>query len=222
MNKFFFLLALVLSTSAIAQTGIGVASEEFFRVDDEYLYKMGMDTLTHIPHGLVVGASAPDFKAKDQNGNEIHLEKLLKEKPVILVFYRGNWCGICNRYLKKIQDSIEVISERAHLLAISPESEYGIAKMEKKAKISFPLISDKGGRIMQSYDVIFRVNNVYNKRIEKSTGCSIAKNNDAKDAFLPVPATYVVDQSGAIIYYHFDPNYRHRSTIKSMLYHLDL
>lgn len=44
------------------------------------------------PEGLFLGSKAPDFKAKDQSGNEIRLKDLLKKGKVVLVFYRGQWC----------------------------------------------------------------------------------------------------------------------------------
>lgn len=38
---------------------------------------------------LKVGAVAPDFTLKDQNGRQVSLSKA--QKPVVLVFYRGYW-----------------------------------------------------------------------------------------------------------------------------------
>ena len=39
--------------------------------------------------GLPVGAKAPDFKLKDQNGNEHTLKEFLMKGKVALVFYRS-------------------------------------------------------------------------------------------------------------------------------------
>ena len=39
--------------------------------------------------GLAVGAKAPAFKLKDQNGKERTLEEFLKKGKVALVFYRS-------------------------------------------------------------------------------------------------------------------------------------
>ena len=43
------------------------------------------------PEGLFINSKAPDFKAKDQNGNEIVLRDIRKKGPVVLLFYRGYW-----------------------------------------------------------------------------------------------------------------------------------
>jgi cytochrome oxidase Cu insertion factor (SCO1/SenC/PrrC family) len=39
--------------------------------------------------GLKVGEKAPEFKLKDQAGQEQSLTELLKTKPVAIVFYRS-------------------------------------------------------------------------------------------------------------------------------------
>jgi cytochrome oxidase Cu insertion factor (SCO1/SenC/PrrC family) len=39
--------------------------------------------------GLVIGAQAPDFTLKDQNGQDQSLQTLLKNGPVALVFHRS-------------------------------------------------------------------------------------------------------------------------------------
>lgn len=42
--------------------------------------------------GLKVGEKAPEFKLKDQNGNEHTLGEFLKKGNVALIFYRSaNW-----------------------------------------------------------------------------------------------------------------------------------
>jgi cytochrome oxidase Cu insertion factor (SCO1/SenC/PrrC family) len=40
---------------------------------------------------LAKGDVAPDFILSDQNGKSVKLSKLVKKKPVVLVFYRGFW-----------------------------------------------------------------------------------------------------------------------------------
>ena len=46
-------------------------------------------TETVYPGGLKSGDMAPDFTAKDQDGNTLSLKERLKEGPVVILFYRG-------------------------------------------------------------------------------------------------------------------------------------
>src|SRR5689334_3030847 len=74
------------------------------------------------PEGLFISSKAPDFKAKDQHGQEIRLKELLKKGKVVLVFYRGYWCPYCNKELSHLQDSLSLITEKgATLVAIAAE-----------------------------------------------------------------------------------------------------
>ena len=41
------------------------------------------------PEGLFINSKAPDFRVKDQNGQEVNLKELRKKGPVVVVFYRG-------------------------------------------------------------------------------------------------------------------------------------
>ena len=46
---------------------------------------------------------------------------------------------------------------------------------------------------------------------------SIAKNSAFGEAKLPVPATYVIDTDGTIIFSHFNPDYGKRASIDDIL-----
>jgi peroxiredoxin len=107
------------------------------------------------PEGLFINSKAPDFKAKDQNGKEVRLKDLLKEgKKVVLVFYRGNWCPYCNRHLKRLEDSLQLIKDKnAELIAITPEKPDGIEKTVEKTKAEYSILYDEGLKIMKAYEV---------------------------------------------------------------------
>ncbi|WP_350340342.1 redoxin domain-containing protein [Paraflavitalea speifideaquila] len=46
-----------------------------------------------------------------------------------MVFYRGYWCPYCNRYLKKLEDSLSLITGKgASLVTITPEKPENIGK----------------------------------------------------------------------------------------------
>ena len=73
------------------------------------------------PEGLFINSKAFDFKAKDQNGVEVNLKDLRKKGNVVVVFYRGAWCPYCTRYVKRLQDSLDLIRARgAQLVVITP------------------------------------------------------------------------------------------------------
>src|SRR5438270_10755988 len=95
------------------------------------------------PEGLFINSKAPEFKAEDQNGQQVSLKELRKKGPVVVVFYRGYWCPYCNKYLKKLQDSLQLITDKhATLVAITPEAKEGIDSTVLRTGATFPIIYD--------------------------------------------------------------------------------
>lgn len=171
----------------------------------------------HNPEGLFIHSKAPEFKAADQNGREISLKELRKKGPVVLIFYEGYWNPFSKRQLKNWQDSLALISTTgATLIAITPESQIGIDSTVSKTGITFPVLSDAGMNIAVAYDVAYFVDDRTRNR-QLSNGIDLLKINNQRKAQLPVPAVYIIDREGSIIYRYFDANYRNRLSVKELL-----
>ena len=174
------------------------------------------------PEGLFIHSKAFDFKAKDLTGENVNLKDLRKKGPVVIVFYRGNWCPYCNKELSRLQDSLQLIKDKgASLVAITPESQEGIIKTAEKTKAQFPIIYDEDMKIMKAYDVAYKVDEKTVARY-KNFDIDLAANNNQKpeDGFLPVPAVYIVDKEGSITYRYFEPDYKKRPSVKEILKNL--
>lgn len=172
------------------------------------------------PEGLFIGSKAPDFKAKDQNGNEVRLKDLLKKGKVVLVFYRGQWCPYCNRELSRIQDSIQLIKDKgATVVAVSPEKQESIAMTVEKTKAEYPVLYDEDLKIMKAYDVEFEVPENTLTRY-RNANIDIEKNNGSNGKYLPVPAVYIIDKESTVTYRFFDTDYKKRPWVKDLLNNL--
>lgn len=172
------------------------------------------------PKGINVNDTAPVFSAKDQNGKTVSLAEELKKGPVVLVFYRGQWCPYCNKHLKKLEDSLSLITAKgASLITVTPEKPENISKTIEKTKASYSILFDDGLKIMKSYDVAFTVDE---KTVEKYKGYGIdfTQANGANGASLPVPALYIIGKDGKISYRYFDVNYSKRASVAEILSHL--
>lgn len=169
-------------------------------------------------NGLQKGAEAPAFSAKDNNGKTVDLKAILKShKAVVLFFYRGQWCPYCNKYIQKLQDSLEYLTGKgAYVIGVTPETSENIGKTVEKTNASFSIIQDKGYKIMKDYDVNYTVDpDLYSKL--KGYGVDLEKNNGNTDHVLPVPATYVIGKNGKLIFVHFDKNYTKRTSVSELL-----
>jgi peroxiredoxin len=169
------------------------------------------------PEGLFVGGRAPDFKANDQNGNEVRLKELLKKGPVVVVFYRGYWCPFCNKALKRLADSLELITAKgAALVAITPEISENIDSTVEKTGAKFSILHDKDLKIMKAYNVSFEVpeNTVTRYR---SAGLDFNKLNGENGTNLPVPAVYIINKQSDVIWRYFETDYKKRPSVQTIL-----
>ena len=171
------------------------------------------------PEGLFINSKAPDFKAIDQNGKEIRLKDILKDSVVVLIFYRGEWCPYCNKQLKKLEDSLQLIKEKgARLIAVTPERPEYISKTIEKTKASYPLIYDKDMKIMKAYAVAFEVDDRTVSRYKNADIDLATANGQNEKVYLPVPAVYIISKKeGTITYRYFEFDYRKRVSVKEIL-----
>lgn len=170
------------------------------------------------PEGLFLNARAPEFRLKDQSGVDISLKELRKKGPVVVFFYRGNWCPYCSRQMAKMQDSLQLIMDKgASVVAITPETAEGIAKTVEKTGAVFPVLRDADMKVSNAYQVAFGVDERTANRY-KGFGIDLLEANGQKEkAYLPVPAVYIVNKEGSIVYRYFDEDYKKRPLIKEII-----
>ena len=155
------------------------------------------------PEGLFINSKAADFRLKDQNDEWISLKDLRKKGPVVVMFYRGYWCPFCNRQLKALQDSLGLIKDKgASLVAITEETSVGIDTTIIRTGATFPLLTDVDGKMAAAYQVSYKVDDRTVNRY-KMAGIDLLKNNNQKQASLPVPAVYIVNKEGTVTYRYF-------------------
>lgn len=177
-------------------------------------------TQTVYPEGLKVGDAAPMFAAKDQNGKTVDIKQALKNGPVVMLFYRGQWCPFCNKQLSHFADSLPMLTAKGvSILAVTPETADNVKKTIVKTKSSFPVLEDVGMLIMKQYKVNFAVDeNTIAKY--KGYGIDFDKANGSNGANLPVPATYIIGKDGIIKYVFFNVDYRKRASVQDILNNL--
>jgi peroxiredoxin len=161
-----------------------------------------------VDQALKVGQPAPEFTLPDAFGQEVSLKALLAKGPVVISFYRGEWCPFCNIEFRALQEALpQMEAFDATLVAISPEKpDHGIVVAEKN-KLTFPVLSDFGNKVARQFGVVFQIGEDVKTLSKNTFKNDIALRNGENSYELPVPATYVVDKAGAIRFVHVDVDY---------------
>lgn len=102
---------------------------------------------------LKEGDKAPDFSAKDQNGNVVSLSDFL-DKTLILYFYPKDDTPGCTAEACSFRDNYESLLQQGYnVVGISTDDEKSHKKFEAKYQLPFPLISDTDKSISERYGV---------------------------------------------------------------------
>jgi peroxiredoxin Q/BCP len=99
------------------------------------------------------GQKAPQFSAKDENGNPISLSDF-KGKKKILYFYPKDDTPGCTANACNFRDNIEDLSQHGfQIIGVSSQDEKSHQKFITKHKLPFPLIADTDLAVHTAYDV---------------------------------------------------------------------
>lgn len=100
-----------------------------------------------------VGSSAPDFTAKDQNGEEISL-KDYRGKKVILYFYPKDNTPGCTTEACNFRDNYQSLMARGlDVIGVSADSSKSLEKFIDKYTLPFKLLADTDKEVIIKYGV---------------------------------------------------------------------
>lgn len=164
-----------------------------------------------------VGDAAPAFTLADAQGGEFSLENALKKGPVVLTWFRGEWCPYCNKQLVALQDRLaEFDALGATVVAISPQNMEHSESMLEKDGVKFHMLSDSEFKVGEKYGVRYELPPAMKEQLKKYK-LDLSKFNGGEGDALPLTATYVIDQAGVIRYAFLDADYTKRASPEDLL-----
>ena len=153
---------------------------------------------------LLYGEKIPEGILTTPNGEDQKVSGILEKKPTVLMVYRGGWCPYCNAHLTEIQEAeSEILGLGYQLIAVSPDSPENIKTTDEKHRLNYSLYSDANGDFLKALGLAFQVP-------EKRAEMLSERSNGKNEGFLPVPAVFVVDTSGTILFEYINPDYSTR------------
>lgn len=159
---------------------------------------------------LTVGDRAPDFFLPNSLGQPVSLESCLQAGPVVISFYRGEWCPYCNLELRALQAALpEIQALGAKLLAISPQTPDNSLSTQEKNALSYEVLSDVGNQVARQFGLVFTLPASL-LPVYADFGIDLAAANGDSSFELPLPATYVVGTNGKITHAFVDADYTKR------------
>ncbi len=159
---------------------------------------------------LPVGSKIPEFQLQDHNGKEVSSSELLSKGRLVLCFIRGRWCPFCVAQMEAMNLVLPEIEQAgATLVAISPQTVQQSFFMRDQHKLRFPLLSDAGNKVAREFGLTYRVPEEQQALYKRAFVNLPFVNGDASWE-LPIPATYIIDHDGTVLYASADEDYTER------------
>lgn len=160
---------------------------------------------------LETGAEFPDFMLPDTDGRLVALGDLLERGPVVVQFFRGDWCPYCRLMLDALATALPAIEATgASLVALTPDTGGLPLRAKRTHNACFTVLSDVDYGVGLAAGVVFRVPPLYRSLLE-SANVDIALRHGNTAWILPIPATFVLDRHGRIAWRFADSDFTSRA-----------
>src|SRR5581483_10213758 len=159
---------------------------------------------------LQVGAQVPPFRLTDHQGNPASSEELLSHGRLVICFFRGRWDPFCCGQLEAMnQIASQIQAAGANLVAISPQIEQQAFFMADQHRLRFPLLSDVGNQVAKEFNLVYQVPD-QQQEIYRPVFINLPRVNGDDSWELPIPATYILDRDGTVLYANANADYTDR------------
>jgi peroxiredoxin len=159
---------------------------------------------------LAVGAKAPAFELPDHDAKLVFSSDLLAKGKLVVCFIRGRWCPFCVGQIEAMNLILpEIERAGATLVAISPQTVKQSFFMHDQHKMRFPLLSDGGNKVARQFGLTYRVPPLQ-EAVYRRAFVNLPFTNGDESWELPIPATYILDRDGTVLYVSANDDYTER------------
>lgn len=103
---------------------------------------------------LSIGDIVPNFKSKNQDGEEFNSAEIIGKKPVVIFFYPKDFTPGCTKEACNFRDAYQDFQDYgAEVIGISGDSEKSHQRFAKKHQLPYTLLSDSSGKIRKKFGV---------------------------------------------------------------------
>ncbi|RYA23641.1 alkyl hydroperoxide reductase [Malaciobacter halophilus] len=162
-------------------------------------------------NALKVGDRFENEEFTNIDGKNVKLYDYFGDNDFLIInFYRGSWCPYCNLELKSLQGYLDEFEKyNASLIAISPQTPDNSLSTKEKNELEFEVLSDIGNKVAKDLGLVFSLAKEL-RPIYESFKIDIPNSNNDKTYELPMPATFVINKKGEVIFSFVDEDYTKR------------
>lgn len=159
----------------------------------------------------------PEFALPDTDGRFALLSELLNLGPLVINFYRGQWCPFCSATIEAMSAAAPAISAAgATVIGISPELGHLSFSPGYRRDLNFTMLCDLDNGVALQCGLLFRLtDDIIQDYV--ADGCDLAQVNGNGSWFVPIPASYIVMPDGVVSWAYVNPDFRYRMDPEEIL-----
>jgi peroxiredoxin len=134
---------------------------------------------------LKVGDTLPNVELTTMENLPFLLSSDQKGQPLVIIFYRANWCPFCNEHLSDLQSYFKQLTKLGYkLIAISTESVENLKTTKENNFLKYTLLSDTNRGAIGKFGI--------------------------KNGSIAVPSVFIVNNDHVIRFIHSNADYKMR------------
>ncbi len=160
---------------------------------------------------LMNGQFVPDVILQTSFGKDISLQTVVESRPSVILFYRGGWCPYCSRQMAGLVEVEQQILDLGYqIVVISPDSPERLQNQQTESEFDVLRLSDSKLNAIRGFGLAYFVSDKATKQYRDSLGAKLVTLDGTERVVLPVPAAYIVDETGVVQFQYANPNYKVR------------
>jgi len=166
---------------------------------------------------LKVGTEIPTGIVQDENDKAYELNDLVSDKPTVIIFYRGAWCGYCTAHLAELNDIKKEVELMGYqMFGITVDKPSKLEESTAKSESEIVVYSDAKAELISAFGLDWTVNEELFAKYKTAYQLDLEEWSGEDHHSLPVPAVFII-KDGIIQFQYVNPNHDTRMKAETLL-----
>lgn len=167
---------------------------------------------------ILVGAELPEITLETVDKQPFNLNEAIFQKSTILIVYRGSWSPYCTIYLAQIESiQHDLVGLGYQIIAFSADRPEKLKEFKSKGIRRYTLLSDHKMNAAKALGLAFRVPDDVVKMYKQQFQIDLEEASGEPHHILPVPAVFIINTNGVVLFEYINPNYKERMNPEVLL-----
>ncbi|WP_287346337.1 peroxiredoxin-like family protein [Mesorhizobium sp.] len=157
---------------------------------------------------MKVGDAVEPFELMEVDVRPLPLDALLKNGPVVLIFFRFAGCPACNIALPYYDQHLAPALRRlgATLVGVSPQVPERLREIKERHKLDFLIATDADNALGRRFGILYSFDEA-SRRLSSESGSPIGEVTGTGTWEFPMPTAVVIGQAGTVRFADVSPDW---------------